>query len=463
MEGREPTGLPATGPAGSSSNNSSNSSSGTSVMSGSSSGLQQLPSSSITSTPVPPSTASATTPVTLTSASTQPQPVPVSATSNTPQLPSVVTAATQVPTLVTATAVLGAKSVNITSDEKPSINDNINSNSNNNFPPSNPANAVAAGGSVTPIQASQAPGSMGMNMSINMSMNRAMGMSGGTPDSFKKKRGRPRKYGADSSMALALAPISSHQGLFSPLQKRGRGRPPGSGRKQRLAALGEWVLGSAGIGFTPHVITIAAGEDVASKIMSFSQQGPRAVCVLSANGAISNVTLRQPATSGGTLTYEGRFEILSLSGSFLLNENGGTRSRTGGLSVSLASPDGRVIGGGVAGMLMAASPVQVVVGSFISNSQKEFHRQVNPEPSVGLSQVASPTNAIPVSRASLHDTYGGPGSPPLNQNSGGVYASNTNLQTNHNMTSFQSMAWTGLQSMREARHNTDINISLPEG
>lgn len=38
--------------------------------------------------------------------------------------------------------------------------------------------------------------------------------------------------------------------------------------------------------------------------MSFSQNGPRAVCILSANGAISNVTLRQPATSGGAVTYE---------------------------------------------------------------------------------------------------------------------------------------------------------------
>lgn len=40
-------------------------------------------------------------------------------------------------------------------------------------------------------------------------------------------------------------------------------------------------------------------------------------------------------------------------------ENGGTRSRSGGMSVSLASPDGRVVGGGVAGLLVAASPVQV--------------------------------------------------------------------------------------------------------
>lgn len=41
------------------------------------------------------------------------------------------------------------------------------------------------------------------------------------------------------------------------------------------------------------------------------------------------------------------------------NETGGTRGRSGGMSVSLASPDGRVVGGGVAGLLVAASPVQV--------------------------------------------------------------------------------------------------------
>lgn len=42
-------------------------------------------------------------------------------------------------------------------------------------------------------------------------------------------------------------------------------------------------------------------------------------------------------------------------------DNGGTRSRSGGMSVSLASPDGRVVGGGVAGLLVAASPVQVIL------------------------------------------------------------------------------------------------------
>lgn len=40
------------------------------------------------------------------------------------------------------------------------------------------------------------------------------------------------------------------------------------------------------------------------KVISFSQLGPRAICILSANGVISSVTLRQADSSGGTLTYE---------------------------------------------------------------------------------------------------------------------------------------------------------------
>lgn len=56
-------------------------------------------------------------------------------------------------------------------------------------------------------------------------------------------------------------------------------------------------------------------QDISSKIMSFSHHGPRAICVLSANGAISNVTLRQPATSGGTVTYE-VCELMPLTCSF---------------------------------------------------------------------------------------------------------------------------------------------------
>lgn len=57
--------------------------------------------------------------------------------------------------------------------------------------------------------------------------------------------------------------------------------------------------------------------------------------------------------------FQGRFELLSLSGSFMPIDNGGTKSITGGMSVSLAGTDGRVMGGGLAGLLIAAGPVQV--------------------------------------------------------------------------------------------------------
>ncbi|KAL2335954.1 hypothetical protein Fmac_010400 [Flemingia macrophylla] len=212
-----------------------------------------------------------------------------------------------------------------------------------------------------------------------------------TGETVKRKRGRPRKYGPDGAVSLALTSSpASLPGSLSQGQKRGRGRPPGSGKKQQLASLGELMSGSAGMGFTPHIITIAVGEvhrnpkwfaladniyglrkkDIATKIMSFSQQGPRAVCIMSATGAVSTVTLRQPSTSGGSVTYEGRFEILCLSGSYLVADSVGPRNRTGGLTVSLASPDGRVIGGGVGGVLIAASPVQVILGSFIWGGSK---------------------------------------------------------------------------------------------
>uniref|UniRef100_A0A0D6R9E0 AT-hook motif nuclear-localized protein n=1 Tax=Araucaria cunninghamii TaxID=56994 RepID=A0A0D6R9E0_ARACU len=271
------------------------------------------------------------------------------------------------------------------------------------------------------------------NSSNNPGVAAAMVMQAGV-SMMKRKRGRPRKYGPDGGMALALPPpTSSGAGPLtvsgmgpSSSQKRGRGRPPGSGRKQQLLA-----LGSGGVGFTPHVITIAAGEDIATKIMSFSQQGPRAVCILSANGAISNVVLRQPAASGGAVTYEGRFDIVSLSGSFLLTDNNGTRSRTGGLSVSLAGPDGRIIGGGVAGMLMAASPVQVIVGSFILDGKKSQAKSDNPESSFGLLQRAASGHLGP--------KHGGSGSPSMKTPTGTSVGHSVGLQSTQNVAPIQSM------------------------
>ncbi|KAM7280751.1 hypothetical protein ACFE04_007885 [Oxalis oulophora] len=137
-------------------------------------------------------------------------------------------------------------------------------------------------------------------------VNNTPSMVGSSSEAAKRKRGRPRKYGPDTSGtgSLALSPSSATQpsSNTSPSDKRGRGRPPGTGKKQQLASLGDWLSGSVGMGFTPHIITIVVGENIATKVLAFSQQGPRAICVLSANGVVSSVTLRQPSTSGETVT-----------------------------------------------------------------------------------------------------------------------------------------------------------------
>ncbi|GAB2210417.1 hypothetical protein Droror1_Dr00015683 [Drosera rotundifolia] len=307
-----------------------------------------------------------------------------------------------------------------------------------------------SGGSPAYQQASgnggHATGEQTMTM---ISMGGNMGMNVGEP--MKKKRGRPRKYGPDGSIALSLSsqspssaisespipfsvspvappaqtpvplPVSGGGGgdvIASPSSslgaKKPRGRPPGSGKKHQYN-----TVGSLAIGFTPHVIVVKAGEDLSSRIMSFAQNGPRGVCILSANGAISNVTLRQTATSGGTVTYEGRFEILSLSGSFMLSETGGQRSRTGGLSVSLAGPDGRVLGGGVAGVLTAATPVQVVVGSFVPEGQKQprtvNHLEAMSAPPKIHPGIGAAGGSSPPSRGTLSESSGGGSGSPFNQ------------------------------------------------
>ena len=61
---------------------------------------------------------------------------------------------------------------------------------------------------------------------------------------LKRKRGRPRKYGPDGTVSLALSPSPATHGgtnTTTSAQKRGRGRPPGTGRKQQLASLGKFL------------------------------------------------------------------------------------------------------------------------------------------------------------------------------------------------------------------------------
>ncbi|CAI9288959.1 unnamed protein product [Lactuca saligna] len=297
--------------------------------------------------------------------------------------------------------------------------------------------------------------------------------AGVTPLTEKKKRGRPRKYAEDGSVRKALSPkpISSAAPPPPPVidfstVKRGKIRPDSVAKheqrrpKEMEQPLGDSVSSAVGASFSPHIINVNTGEDVTMKVISFSQQGPRAICILSANGVISSVTLRQPDSSGGTLTYEGRFEILSLSGSFIPSENGGIRNRSGGMSVSLSSPDGRVVGGSVAGLLVAASPVQIVVGSFLTGFQDEQKSTKKQKPE-NITITIPTTVAVPVPiPVSSPVPVSGPIPVPVQASENKESYSVTTTKQNLSSPSFRGDSWSPYNAPESRNKPTDINVSL---
>uniref|UniRef100_A0A7N2R9P7 AT-hook motif nuclear-localized protein n=1 Tax=Quercus lobata TaxID=97700 RepID=A0A7N2R9P7_QUELO len=165
----------------------------------------------------------------------------------------------------------------------------------------------------------------------------------------------------------------------------------------------------------------------------------------------------------------------------------GTKSRLGGMSVTLASPDGRVVGGGVARLLVAASPVQsyqdqdlhqeldggfssyiknfqedpkplsgvlksqVVVGSFLpSNQQEQKPKKLKNESTPAIFTPATTMAVIPFSGAEDDEGLGGNG----HQNSG---MPRPNLASS---SSFQRENRVAMHMQDSRKSGTDINVSL---
>ncbi|MCO5593198.1 hypothetical protein L7F22_047205 [Adiantum nelumboides] len=144
--------------------------------------------------------------------------------------------------------------------------------------------------------------------------------------------------------------------------RRPRGRPPGSKNKPKPPII---ITRDSPNALRSHVLEIGNGCDVGESVATFARRRQRGVCILSGSGTVTNVTLRQPAAPGATVTLHGRFEILSLSGSFLPPPAppGATT-----LTIYLAGGQGQVVGGSVVGALLASGPVIVMAASFLNAS-----------------------------------------------------------------------------------------------
>ncbi|XP_066325961.1 AT-hook motif nuclear-localized protein 23-like [Miscanthus floridulus] len=172
--------------------------------------------------------------------------------------------------------------------------------------------------------------------------------------------------------------------------RRPRGRPPGSKNKPKPPVI---ITRESANALRAHILEVAAGCDVFEALTAYARRRQRGVCVLSAAGTVANVTLRQPQSSQtgpaspAVATLHGRFEILSLAGSFLPPPAppGATS-----LAAFLAGGQGQVVGGSVAGALIAAGPVVVVAASFSNVAYErlplEDSDEVAPPPLAGGDQ-----------------------------------------------------------------------------
>ncbi|KAA8515948.1 hypothetical protein F0562_019127 [Nyssa sinensis] len=141
-------------------------------------------------------------------------------------------------------------------------------------------------------------------------------------------------------------------------RRRPRGRPAGSKNKPKPPII---ITRDSPNALRSHVMEIANGCDIQESLSTFATRRQRGICILSGNGTVNNVTLRQPATPGAVVTLHGRFEILSLSGSFLPPP---APSNASGLTIFLAGGQGQVVGGSVVGPLAASGPVVIMAASF---------------------------------------------------------------------------------------------------
>ncbi|CAF1981516.1 hypothetical protein Bca4012_077424 [Brassica carinata] len=148
--------------------------------------------------------------------------------------------------------------------------------------------------------------------------------------------------------------------------KRPRGRPPGSKNKAKPPII---VTRDSPNALRSHVLEVSPGADIVESVSTYARRRGRGVSVLGGNGTVSNVTLRQPVTSGngvgvgagGVVTLHGRFEILSLTGTVLPPP---APPGAGGLSIFLAGGQGQVVGGVVVAPLVASAPVILMATSF---------------------------------------------------------------------------------------------------
>ncbi|CAI9781647.1 unnamed protein product [Fraxinus pennsylvanica] len=183
--------------------------------------------------------------------------------------------------------------------------------------------------------------------------------------------------------------------------RRQRGRPPGAKNKPKPPVI---ITRESANTLRAHILEVGSGCDVFEAVATYARKKQKGICILSGTGTVNNVSLRQPTAVGSVVVLQGKFEILSLSGSFLPPPAppGATS-----LTIYLSGGQGQVVGGNVVGALVASGPVIIIAASFTNVAYERLPLEENevvqiqpPQPSSGGgggigNQFSDPSSGLP--------------------------------------------------------------------
>ncbi|KAI7980844.1 AT-hook motif nuclear-localized protein 17 [Camellia lanceoleosa] len=127
-------------------------------------------------------------------------------------------------------------------------------------------------------------------------------------------------------------------------------------------------------------LEITVGSDVIDMMVQFGRRRRLGgTTIMSAFGSVFNVTLRNPISHALSLTLHGKFNIISITETFMGSSAPSSSSSanfcsSGGscsFGITLVGQQGHVLGGVVSGNVTVANKVVLVVATFMNPS---FHR-----------------------------------------------------------------------------------------
>lgn len=142
--------------------------------------------------------------------------------------------------------------------------------------------------------------------------------------------------------------------------RRSRGRPPGSRNNPKRKVFQPSESMPINL-MRPYILEISPDNDVFDALNRFCRRRNIGISILNTTGTFSSLTLRQPSpdsisvnATDSAVTFTGNFEKLSITGGIF------PPNFSSHLAVSVPGPQGQIIGGLVAGPIIAAKTVTVV-------------------------------------------------------------------------------------------------------